>query len=106
MKIKLQEIFIAEAEQSVYRKKDLFKLKIKPDFSNVLAARLNLRYLENDSAESNLCFANKKEVRAEFRTTFNKMDIIHYVSSFITKVTVDLGKVEIPLPENAAAFWN
>ena len=105
MKITLEKIFLAQLKKQNYNKQDLFTLQINPDMLKIMATQLNLNFRESDSIESNLCFANHSEVRAEFRTTFNKMDIIRYASSFIIKDTFYLENEEVPLPENALKFW-
>jgi len=106
MKILLKEVFIGQPKKAVYHKQDLFALKIKPAFIHTLAAHLKLSYQESASLEGNVCFANNSEVRPEFRTVFNKVDIIRYVSSFLTKAAFDLEAEEVPFPQNPTMFWN
>ena len=106
MTLSLQEIFIAHSNKHMYKKQDLFSLKVSPAFLNNMGEQLNLNYLEGDSLDGNICFANNSDVRPEFRTNFSKLDIVRYVSSFLTKTTFSLEKEKIPFPKNSAAFWN
>ena len=106
MTLSLQEIFIAHSKNHIYKKQDLSSLKVSPSFLNNMAEQLNLNYLEGDPLDGNICFANNSEVRPEFRTNFSKLDIVCYVSSFLTKTTFSLENEKIPFPKNAAAFWD
>ena len=43
---------------------------MQPDFYQKMAAEFNLIYVDNVANEGNLCFAENKEVRQEYRMTF------------------------------------
>ena len=107
--VALREIFISQPNKHIYRKPELHTLKINLDFIKAMANQLNLSFLENEVLESNTCFANNSEVRPEFRTTFNKMDLISYVSNvnnFTEKDNFNLKNEAVPFPRSAIDFWN
>lgn len=78
-----------------------------------IASSTKLVFSDGDAAQNNLCLANDREVRPEYRTSFNKMDVIDYIIAFLpdpadskeTKEQGDSHFLEVPLPENAALFW-
>ena len=105
MTIKLSEIFIPNPNQRIYPKETLFDLKLHDNFVRALADRLAVFYSENNGVESNLCFANSLDVRPEYRTAFEKIDVIHYICALLPAENANLETDEVLLPENAAAFW-
>lgn len=105
--IKLDRAFAARPGQRMYPKKKLLDLRPRASFIAALAARLDLTYLEEDEiSSSNLCLANSREVRPEYRTVFGQSDILRYCAARLPDRNLDIQGDELPLPENTAVFWS
>lgn len=105
MKLKLQDIFIVPSNQRRYTKQELFGLKISSQFIDDMEAWLGLSYWESHPPEGNLCFANTRDVRAEFRTVFSKTDIIYLISAVLQKDHFDVELDAFFFPTQATSFW-
>lgn len=105
MTLKLADIFMPVPNKWTYTKQELLALLVRQVFMDDFAKRLNLDYVEQDTPEGNLCFANNQEVLPAYRTTFGKLDIVHYIVALLSKQQFNLGMGEVPFPENADAFW-
>ena len=105
--IKLDRAFVPRPGQRMYRKKELLGLLLRASFLAELAARLDLTYLEEDEVSAtNLCLANSREVRPEYRTVFGQSDILRYCAARLPDRNVDIHTDTLPLPESAAVFWS
>jgi len=69
-----------------------------------LERNTNLIFLPEDSNDPNLCLADSKEVRDEFRTSYGWSDLKAFLNAngFFTKNT-DLQ--DIPIPGDSSDFW-
>lgn len=105
MTLKLDDIFISVPNRWTYTKQELLSLTVRKACMDDFAKRLNLGYVEQDTPEGNLCFANNQEVLPAYRTTFGKLDIVHYVVALLSRWEFNFGMDEVPFPENADAFW-
>jgi hypothetical protein len=106
MVLPLREIFIPESGRWVYPKAKLPELELHEAFIGNMIGRLGIFYKGNSGTESNVCFANSRDLRPEFRTSFRKTDVIYYLSAFLPGSDVNLESDEVPFPENVAAFWS
>lgn len=106
MVIPLREIFIPEPNRWVYPKAMLPALGLHDAFIADITGQLGLMYGESSGNKSNVCFANSRDLRPEYRTTFEKADLAHYICAFLPGEDANLESDEIPFPENAAAFWS
>lgn len=88
--IKLSEIFVPLINKNIYSAEELAALDLQPDFIRIMAADFNLIYVEKAADESNLCFAENREVRPEYRTTFSKADIVEIIFSQLTVEAVNM----------------
>lgn len=105
MMIKLQDVFVLQAGKWRYTKEVLFELPLHKAFIRRMTEQLHLSYLENNGQESNLCFANEKDLHPAYRATFSKVDVINYSCTFLQKEPYDLKEAEIPFPPDLASFW-
>lgn len=77
---------------------------------NQIAHKTGLHFILEKDPEGNVCMANNKEVRAEFRQTFSPIDILDYAyavlhSSNFRSMKKDASKTNFPYPKNAEIFW-
>ena len=77
---------------------------------NKIANKIKLPFILAKDHESNVCMANSKEVRSEFRETFDPIDILDYVyailhSSKFHSTDKKSLKTNFPYPRNAEIFW-
>lgn len=105
--IKLDRAFAARPGQRIYSKKELLGLLLQASFIAELAARLDLTFLEEDEISApNLCLANSREVRPEYRTVFGQSDILRYCAARLPDRDMDIHKDTLSLPESTAVFWS
>lgn len=100
MTVKLSEIFIPLPDKVTYSTEELSALNLQPDFIKKMAAESDLIYVENTTAEGNLCFVENKEVRPEYRTTFSKVKVLEIVLPQVLNPVVNLEKAEVIFPKN------
>jgi hypothetical protein len=85
-------------------------LKLTEEIINQIAHKTGLNFIFVKDSEGNVCMANNKEVRPEFRQTFDPIDILNYVyavlhsSSFHSRDKEYL-KMNFLYPKNAEIFW-
>ncbi len=77
---------------------------------NQIAHKTGLSFILSKDPEGNVCMANNKEIRAEFRQTFSPIDIINYAyavlhSSNFRTSDKKILKINFPYPKNAEIFW-
>ena len=89
----------------VFTSRELFSLKLSADFIDHLCERLKLDFDET-TANGNVCFADSREVRADFRTSFNKLDIINFIAREHPERKTYFSTTEFSLPEDALSFWS
>lgn len=105
--IKLERVFAPRPGQRMYPKKELLGLLLRVSFIAELAVRLDLTFLEEEEVSApNLCLANSREVRPEYRTVFGRADIIRYCAARLPDRDIDIHAETLPLPDNAAVFWS
>lgn len=84
--------------------------KLTEKIINLIANNTGLTFILAKDPEGNVCMANNKEVRAEFRQTFSPIDILDYMyfvihSSNFRTVGKKFLKANFPYPKNAENFW-
>lgn len=77
---------------------------------NQIAHKTGLHFILEKDPEGNVCMANNKELRAEFRQTFSPIDILDYAyailhSSDFRSTSKKNSKTNFPYPKNAEIFW-
>ncbi|HEU4791503.1 MAG TPA: type ISP restriction/modification enzyme [Flavobacterium sp.] len=77
---------------------------------NQIAHKIGLHFILAKDPEGNICMANNKEVRPEFRQTFAPTDILDYAyailhSSNFSSAEKKILKTNFPYPKNAEIFW-
>jgi len=77
---------------------------------NQIAHKTGLHFILEKDPEGNVCMANNKEVRAEFRQTFSPIDILDYIyallhSSKYSSTKKESVQTNFPLPKNTESFW-
>jgi len=98
MKVKLSEIFVPLTDKNIYTAEELSDLNLQLDFIKKMAAEFNLIYVDNVANEGNLCFAENKEVRQEYRMTFSKEDVatLIFAKPSVETVNMEIDVVRFP----------
>ena len=105
MILKLNHIFIPQADKLFYEKQELLGLKIQRSFMNRMANSFNITYQENSSGTTNLCFINNSEVRSEFKIIFTSTDIVYFVCAELKNDLLNIELDEVLLPSDLTCFW-
>jgi predicted helicase len=79
---------------------------------NQIATGLGLTFA-NEKEEDNVCLANDKDVRSEFRTTFAPIDLLDYIYAVLHSPTYretykEFLKIDfprVPYPKDSDKFW-
>lgn len=98
MKVKLSEIFTPVLTRNTYSLEELPVLKLQSGFIKKMAAFFGLSFIENNAVEGNLCFAQNKAVRPEYRETFSKAEILEIVLPQVLTQSVNLEEYEVVFP--------
>lgn len=106
MMIKLSEIFIPTHGKSTYSVLELSALLLQPNFIEKTANRFDLSFVEESITEGNLCFAENKAIRSEFRNTFNKVQVLEIVLPQLLNQTVNLEQDKVMFPKNVQSFFS
>lgn len=77
---------------------------------NQIAHKTALHFSMEKDPESNVCMANNKEVRPEFRETFSPIDVLDYTyailnSSNFRSQEIETLETNFPYPKDAEIFW-
>lgn len=102
--IKLRDIFCLPKGKEWFTRSELLTFDLNPDFVVRLCKHLKLD-LDETAAATNVCFANSPEVRADFRTTFNKLDIINFIVGEYPAGKTYFRTTEILFPGDPISFW-
>ena len=100
MILQLSEIFIPLPDKVIYSAEELYALELKPSFIQKMTVYFNLSYVKNKIGEGNLCFAENKELRPEFRMTFNKADVVKKVFIYLSKERVNVMQDKLVFTEH------
>lgn len=105
MLLHFKDVFMTSSMQEKYSREELHSLAIKPSFIVLLSDRMKITYKNNVSVE-NTCFADSRELMADYRTTFSRDDILTYIMREIENYPFYTDHFEIKVPENASVFFN
>lgn len=80
---------------------------------NGIAGRLGITFTNEKEIESNVCFANSKEVRPEFKQSFAPIDLLDYIYAVLHspsyrekyKEFLKIDFPKIPAPQDHGKFW-
>jgi len=77
---------------------------------NQMAKKMGLNFILIKDPEGNVCMANNKEVRPEFRQNFSVIDILDYMyaifhSSNFNSAEKESFRINFQYPNNAEVFW-
>jgi predicted helicase len=80
------------------------------DIINQIAHKIELHFILAKDPEGNVCMANNKDLRSEFRQTFDPIDILDYAYAILNSSNFRLTskkilKMNFPYPKNAETFW-
>lgn len=78
-----------------------------PEIINDIANQLDLLFINENDREGNICFANSKDLRPEFKQSFTVLDLLDYSYAVLNSVKYyksDNNK-EIPIPLQSDIFW-
>lgn len=83
---------------------------ITPEIINQIAHKTGLTFIAAKDPEGNVCMANDKEVRAEFRQNFSPIDALNYIyavlhSADFCSTDKESFETNFPYPKNAEIFW-
>lgn len=106
MKAKLCEIFIPIPGKKFYLLHELPNLELQSDFTKEMAKRLGLDFVGNNGIGSNLCFAECREVRSDYKSVFNKEDLLEHILPQLLSRTVSLEQDEVKLPDDVHLFFS
>lgn len=97
MKTKLSEIFVADKGNHLLASNELRNLKLQPHFLQQISELFRLTYKEGSIQSNDVCFANSSDVRADYRNTFFKEDVLEIVLLQIRgRVNLENDKVYFP----------
>ena len=85
---------------------------LNPDIVKQIADSLGLTFT-NEKEEGNVCLANDKDVRSEYRTTFAPIDLLDYIYAVLHSPTYretykEFLKIDfprVPYPKDSNTFW-
>ncbi len=100
MKVALSEIFIHNVHQQNFTKEALLGLDIKTEFVKRLAHHLGLGHLENESTESNLCYAFDTNINPDYKVILSKSDIKNYLKNTLKPIDYHIGSDTVEFPES------
>lgn len=74
--------------------------------------KIELPFEKEHYVEGAVCFANHEDVRSDFKLFFTTNDVVNYCYGIIRQLQgneheklISLSSIKIPLPANAAFFW-
>lgn len=106
MKFKLLDVFTAMPLNRVSSLQELYALKLHPDFIQKLATLYGLSFEAEPPLDTNVCFSKSKDIRPEYRSTFNKQDVLEIVYPQVQGQTVSPEWDELVFPQKAASFFS
>jgi 5-formyltetrahydrofolate cyclo-ligase len=106
MKAKLCEIFVPIPGKNIYLVQELPRLDLQSDFTKEMAERLGLYFINTNSVQGNLCFAENREVRSDYKSVFNKEDVLEHILPQLLFRTVNLEQDEVRLPDDVHHFFS
>lgn len=85
---------------------------LNPDIVKQISESLGLTFT-NEKEDGNVCLANDKDVRSEFRTTFAPIDLLDYIYAVLHSPTYretykEFLKIDfprVPYPKDSNIFW-
>lgn len=101
-------------DQYIDNKNKLYNTpNLNMEIVNQIAEKLGLTFVPEKEPEGNVCMANNKEVRDDFKNTFAPIDILDYIYAVLHSPTyrekykeflkIDFSRV--PYPKNRETFW-
>lgn len=78
-----------------------------PEIINDIANQLDLLFINENDREGNICFANSKDLRPEFKQSFTVLDLLDYSYAVLNSVTYHKSDKNkgIPFPIHSDFFW-
>jgi len=78
-----------------------------------VSARLGLTFISESEATGEVCFANERGLRPEFRQSFTATDLVDYIQAILHnpgngekyRDFLKTGVAQIPYPTNIDDFW-
>lgn len=86
---------------------------LNPEIVKQIAAGLGLTFTNEKETESEVCFANSKELRPEFKQSFAPIDLLDYIYAVLHspsyrekyKEFLKIDFPRVPYPTDAQTFW-
>ncbi|MAU16952.1 MAG: hypothetical protein CMH46_15600 [Muricauda sp.] len=100
MQVTLSEIFVHNVHQQRFSKEALLNLDIKTEFVERLARYLGLGHIENETTESNLCYAFETNINPDYKVVLSKSDIKSYLEKALEPIEYHLESDTIKFPKS------
>lgn len=100
MQVTFSEIFIDNVHQQRFSKEALLSLDIKTEFVERLARYLGLGHIENETSESNLCYAFEIDLNPDYKVVLSKSDIKNYLEKTLEPIEYHLESDTIEFPKS------
>jgi len=84
-----------------------YEIELNSEVISYFSKELTLDFVSQNERHDNVCFANSKEVRDEFRTTFTTSDILRYFDFFLkySLKNKKQGFNKLEFSKNRDDFW-
>ena len=105
MFVKLQHILIPQEGKLLYKRHELFELKVREGYIHQISNSLQLTYQEKVMDAVNLCFVNSIEIRSEYKSIFTTTCILNYVVAVIKTDIINIETEEVAFPADSNNFW-
>lgn len=106
MKLKLSEIFVPIPNIRFYNAAELNLLDLQQDFIYKISILYQLPFEGIINSHDNLCFAGNKEVRLEYKTSYNKIDILEIILPQTLHQKIDFEIDEVIFPNEVHSFFS
>ncbi|MBB4080722.1 hypothetical protein GGR28_003357 [Lewinella aquimaris] len=105
MEVELGRIFVFPDPTRKVSPRELHSLALHLPFIKEVAERLELVYDAQADGRGQVCYASAPELRSAYKTAFTKADLIRYIAANIGATCILESATLVPLPEQAADFW-
>lgn len=103
--VKISDIFIIEQKVGSCTKTELAGLPLRKRFIEEMHQKLGLTYVEGRHEGGSLCYQDTPELRAEYRISYSKSDVVNYISVLMKVDEFNLQKDSVLFPRDQVSFW-
>jgi 5-formyltetrahydrofolate cyclo-ligase len=105
MNLKLTEIFQAPNGSQQLTMTQLFELNFQPAFIEMLTKQLGLPFVDSPE-EGNVCYAESRALRADYRSTFSRADVLDIIRPQLWQQRIDLQQQKVVVPDHQDSFFS